>query len=134
MNKRNLWGGLATIIVGGAVITGAVFAGQQLRAVIPQPATSSAVVVHEESRVLVGTAVHPAPVIVAALVAPPVVEAVPPVDAGWTEGQAPAGTPIPTHLDEDPNSGSYGQYIIMDPGFFCASHSGNDTGGVQYCA
>lgn len=55
--------------------------------------------------------------------------------AGWPAGQAPAGTPIPLHLDNDPNSGSYGQMVIENPDQFCASNGGTTAAnGEAVCS
>lgn len=55
--------------------------------------------------------------------------------SGYAAGQAPAGTPIPMHLDTDPNSGSYGQQVIENPDQFCASNGGTTgSGGVAVCS
>jgi hypothetical protein len=54
---------------------------------------------------------------------------------GYAPGQAPAGTPIPMHLDNDPNSGSYGQTVIANPDTFCASNGGTTrSDGVAVCS
>ena len=77
---------------------------------------------------------------VAAVPAPVVAHAPAPVTApappapGWADGQAPAGTPIPTHMDTDPNSGSYNQMVIMNPDQFCASSGGTTApDGTAVC-
>lgn len=50
-------------------------------------------------------------------------------------GNAPAGTPIPLVLDNDPNSGSYGQMVIVNPDTFCASNGGTTrSDGVAVCS
>jgi len=54
---------------------------------------------------------------------------------GYAPGQAPAGTPIPMHIDNDPNSGSYGQMVIANPDTFCASNGGTTrSDGVAVCS
>lgn len=76
-------------------------------------------------------AATPAPVVAPAPAAP---VAAPDPAPGWADGQAPAGTPIPMHLDTDPNSGSYNQMVIMNPDQFCASNGGTTApDGTAVC-
>jgi len=53
---------------------------------------------------------------------------------GYAPGNAPSGTPIPLHLDNDPNPGSYGQMVIVNLDAFCASHGGTTrSDGAPVC-
>jgi hypothetical protein len=51
----------------------------------------------------------------------------------YAPGKAPAGTPIRSHTDNDPKSGTYGQ-TIDGPEGFCASNGGQVVNGAQVCA
>jgi len=54
--------------------------------------------------------------------------------AGSSAGGAASGTPLPMKLETDPNNGQYGEMVIaVDPGSWCASHSGSTINGVPTC-
>lgn len=56
-----------------------------------------------------------------------------PADMTQPSGE-PSGTPLPMVQETDPNNGHYGQMVInVDPGSWCASHSGTTRGGVPEC-
>jgi hypothetical protein len=110
-------------------------AAADAQAVIDAKAAADALAAQQAAQAAAAQAAQVAAQAAAVIVKAPVNKAsvTAPSAATWVPGQAPRGTPIPTHTVTDPNAANYGQLDIMDPGLFCASHTGSGPVATATC-